>query len=331
MIGLHYFLLRFKLYRYFIEWTKTVVLPGFRPLPLYTVVAFFILELKQGSLGNRASSLAFSFMLAVFPTIIFLFTLIPYIPFHGFQSQFLALIQLILPIKAYQAFQTTIHDIVSNQNLKLLSFGFLSALYFATNGMSNLMRAFNKSSLQLETRSWLRRRWIALILTLVLCFSLILAIGILIVGDVIISFFKEHFYSQSAFWAYIITLTRWIIVVIVFFSTLSILYRYGPAHKRRWKFITPGSVLATFLGLLTSIGFAYYINNFSAYNKVYGSIGTLIVIMVWMHLNSLVILIGFELNASVELSKQNIKIVKPVFNTFKRQPEEKGNQTKDKH
>ncbi|RYY36737.1 MAG: YihY/virulence factor BrkB family protein [Sphingobacteriaceae bacterium] len=320
MIWLHHFLLRFRPYQYFIDWTKTVILPGFRPLPLYTVVSFFFNELKQGALGNRASSLAFSFMLAVFPTIIFLFTLIPYIPFEGFQKQFLSLIQLILPTKAYQAFQSTIHDIVSNQNLKLLSFGFLSALYFATNGMSVLMKAFNKSSLQMETRTWLKRRWVALVLTLVLVISLVLAIGILVIGDVIIGFLKNHFYSQSAFWAYVITLTRWIIVLMVFFTTLSILYRYGPAHKQRWKFITPGSVLATFLGLLTSIAFAYYINNFPAYNKVYGSIGTLIVVMVWMHLNSLVILIGFELNASVELSKQTIKIVKPMYNSFKKPP-----------
>jgi membrane protein len=107
-------------------------------------------------------------------------------------------------------------------------------------------------------------------------------------------------------------------VVVIFFVALSILYRYGPAHKQKWKFINPGSVLATFLGLLTSIAFAYYINNFSAYNKVYGSIGTLIVVMIWMYMNALVILIGFELNAAVDLSKRNIKIVKPAFNSFRK-------------
>ncbi|MEO6149981.1 MAG: YihY/virulence factor BrkB family protein [Mucilaginibacter sp.] len=318
MKWLHHFLLRFVFYRYIIRWSKHVVLPGFAPLPLYTVVVFFILEIEQRSIGNRASSLAFSFMLAVFPALIFLFTLIPYIPFSGFQQTLLGLIQLILPTKAYEAFQTTIVDIVTNQNVKLLSFGFLSALYFATNGMNNLMQAFNKSSLQLETRSWFKRRWVALLLTLVISFSMFIAIIIMMGGQVVISFLQEHIFSTSIFWPYLFTLSRWLIVIFIFFITLSILYRYGPAHKQRWKFINPGSLLATFLAVLTSVGFTYYINNFASYNKVYGSIGTLIVVMIWMYINSLVILIGFELNASVDLSKRNIKIVKPVFNTFKK-------------
>jgi len=101
------------------------------------------------------------------------------------------------------------------------------------------------------------------------------------------------------------------------------LYRYGPAHKQKWKFLSPGSVLATGLAVLTSLGFTFYINNFSSYNKIYGSIGTLIVIMIWLYLNSLIILIGFELNASIELCKRSIKIVKPKFNTFRTTKTEK--------
>jgi membrane protein len=326
MKKLHRFLFRFVPYRKFIAWTKTVVLPGFSPLPLYTVVVFFILEIEQRSLGNRASSLAFSFMLAVFPAIIFLFTLVPFIPIKGFRGQLISLLELILPNEAFQAFQSTILDIINNQNVSLLSFGFLSALYFATNGINNLMRAFNKSSLVVETRSWLKRRLVALTLTVVLSFSLLLAIILMMAGIKVISFVQEYIYSKSNFWTYVFAFSRWIIVVVIFFVTISILYRYGPAHKQRWKFINPGSVLATFLGLLTSIAFAYYINNFSAYNKVYGSIGTLIVIMIWMYLNSLVILIGFELNASVDLSKRNIKIIKPVYNTFRQQKTEDDSQ-----
>src|ERR1700739_3246836 len=105
--------------------------------------------------------------------------------------------------------------------------------------------------------------------------------------------------------------------MVVVFGAVSLLYRYGPAHKQRWKFLSPGSVLATSLAVLTSLGFTFYINNFASYNKIYGSIGTLLVIMIWLYLNSLIILIGFELNASIELSKRSIKIVKPKFNTFR--------------
>ena len=317
MEWLHRFLKRFKFYHYFLDWTKVIILPGFHPLPLYTVAAFFFKEIKQDSLVNRASSLAYSFMLATFPVIIFLFTLIPYIPVGSFQETLLNIISTILPTNAYLAFQSTIVDIVKHQNLSLLSFGFFSAMIFATNGVAKLMKAFNKSSLVEETRTWLKRRWIALVLTIFIAFTLFAAIMILIIGQAVISYIQLHFHGQSSIWIYIIMFSRWIIVIWWFLVSISILYRYGPANKRKWKFLNPGSILATFLAVFTSLGFSFYINNFSSYNKIYGSIGTLIVMMLWLYLNSLIILIGFELNASIELSKRNIKIVKPRFNTFR--------------
>jgi membrane protein len=317
MKWLHRFLLHFRFYRYCIDWTKVVILPGFAPLPLYTVGAFFFEEIRQGTLTNKASSLAYNFMLALFPGTIFLFTLIPYIPIDHFQDQLLELISLIMPDNAYQAFDSTIEDIIKNQNGKLLSFGFLSTMYFATNGVSRLMQAFNKSTLTPETRSWLKRRWVALWLTIVISISFLLAITIMIIGYDVISLLKAEIYSKANFWTYLIALTRWVFVVIIFFVTVSLLYRYGPANRRRWKFLSPGSLLATFLAVISSLGFTFYIDNFSSYNKVYGSIGTLIVVMIWLYLNSLILLIGFELNASIDLSKRNIKIEKPRYNTFR--------------
>ncbi|WP_158828281.1 YihY/virulence factor BrkB family protein [Mucilaginibacter lacusdianchii] len=317
MEWLHRLLLKFGFYREFIEWTKSVILPGFRPLPLYTVAAFFFGELKKSSLVNRASSLAYNFMLALFPATIFLFTLIPFVPISNFQDRLLELLAVILPHTAFTALKGTMVDIVKNQNGKLLSVGFASALYFASNGVYNLMQAFNKSSLMMESRSWIKRRLISVTLTIVISFSLLLAIGVLIAGQAVINFLQKHMLSTWHFWLYLLAFSRWIIVVLIFFVVVSTLYRYGPAHKRRWKFISPGSMLATTLAVLTSLGFSYYINNFSSYNKIYGSIGTLIVMMIWLYLNSLIILIGFELNASVDLSKRSIKIVKPRVNTFR--------------
>jgi membrane protein len=317
MEWLHRFLLRFKFYQYLIDWTKYVILPGFRPLPLYTVAVFFFNELKQGTLANKASSLAYNFMLALFPATIFLFTLIPYIPVKHFQDNLLSIMGQIMPTDAYIALKSTITDVVKNQNGKLFSFGFLTTLFFATNGVDRLMQAFNKSSLIKETRSYFRRRWVALVLTVVISFSLLIAVVIMIVGHKILYFLQNQFDSKAGGWFLVIALLRWIIVIVIFFVTVSLLYRYGPAHKQRWKFLSPGSILATGLAVLTSLGFTYYINNFSSYNKIYGSIGTLIVVMIWLYLNSLIILIGFELNASIELSKRSIKIVKPRFNSFR--------------
>lgn len=317
MKWIYRFLIQFKFYHTFSEWTKTVSVPGFQPLSLYNVIHFFIHEVQKSSLINRASSLAYSFMLAFFPATIFLFTLIPYVPIKNFQAQLLNIISTILPYNAYMAFQATIEDIISRHNGKLLSFGFFTALYFATSGVHKLMQDFNKSSLVVEKRTWLKRRVISLALTACISIALLVAMAIMIAGQSVIEFMKAHIDKDGHFWIYVLTFSRWIIVVGIFFVTISLLYKYCPANKEKWKFLNTGSLLATTLAVLTSWGFAFYINNFSSYNKVYGSIGTLIVLMIWLYLNSLILLIGFELNASLDASRRNIKPVKPRYNSFR--------------
>lgn len=322
MVWLHQFLLKFRPYFLLIEWTKVLILPGFSPLPLYTVAAFFFQEIGKDELTNKASSLAYNFMLAIFPAIIFLFTLIPYIPIAHFQDQLMSLIALVLPVEAYDAVKLTLLDIVSNQNSKLLSFGFLFALFFSTNGVHNLMQAFNKSSLITESRPWLKQRLVALYLTLLISLALILAIMIMTIGEFIFSRLKSELIFKDVFWIYLLSIVRWVMLIIVYFVTISVLYRYGPAHPKKWRFFSAGSWMATILAILTFWGFSYYINNFGNYNKLYGSIGTLIVLMIWLYLNSLIILVGFELNASIDLSKRSVRIVKPSFNSFKTAPED---------
>lgn len=317
MTWLHKFLLKSKPYHLFIEWTKVIVLPGFSTLPLYTVATFFFQEIAKDSLVNKASSLAYTFMLAIFPAIIFIFTLIPYIPIPHFQDQLMNLIALVLPTNAFLAVESTLIDIVKNQNSKLLSFGFVLALYFATNGVHTLMRAFNKSSLITESRTWLKRRLIALALTIFIAFALLFGLAIITASEYVFAYLKSKTGFENSFWLYVIAIARWIMVIAIYFVTIAILYRYGPANAKKWRFFSAGSWLATILAIFTFWGFSYYINNFGNYNKLYGSIGTLLVVMIWLYLNSLIILIGFELNASIDLSKRSIKIVNPVSNDFK--------------
>jgi len=329
MIWIHRHLLKIRLYSLFIDWTKVYVLPGFSPLPLYTIAVFFFKEIGKDSLVNKASSLAYNFMLAIFPGIIFLFTLIPYIPKRiGFQDQLMVLLQLILPRQAYLAFETTISEIIKIQNGKLLSFGIVLSVFFATNGLHNLMKAFNKSSLIVETRSWLKQRLIAFVLTCVIAFSLIITIAAMTIGEISLKYINRTLHIQGSFMVYVIGLSRWALLGILYFVTISILYRYGPAHTKKWKLFSAGAWLATILAFLTIWGFSFYINHFGSYNKVYGSIGTLIVIMIWLYLNSLILLIGFELNASVDLSKRSIKIIKQPFNLFKKTPSEANRMVK---
>lgn len=314
----HRNLLKIKPYYQFIEWTKIVVLPGFGSLPLYTVATFFFQEIARESILNKASSLAYNFMLAIFPGIIFLFTLIPYIPIENFQEKLLDFVEVVMPHNAFLAVETTLEDIVRNQNSGLLSVGFILATFFATNGVSSLMLAFNKASLILESRSWGQQRLVAIGLTLMIITALGIGMTIFTFAGYAIGYLRENIEVNAAFWRFVVAFSRWVILFGIYFLTVSILYKFGPASSRKWKFFSPGATLATILAILTFSGFAFYINQFGAYNKLYGSIGTLIVIMIWLYLNSLILLVGFELNASIALSKQSIKIVRPRnYNSFK--------------
>jgi membrane protein len=312
-------LLKLKAYNLFIAWTKVCVLPGFSPLPLYTVATFFFKEIGKEALVNKASSLSYNFMLAIFPAIIFLFTLIPYIPKSiGFQETLMDLLALILPNNAYLAFETTIIEIVNIQNGSLLSVGFLLSIFFSTNGVHKLMVAFNKSSLIVETRTWLKQRLVAIILTFIIAVSVIVCIAAMAVGEILLTYLQKELHYKGGITLFAIQLTRWALLAVLYFITVSILYRYGPAHAKKWKLFSAGSWFATILAFLTMWGFSFYINHFNSYNKIYGSIGTLIVVMIWLYLNSLILLIGFELNASVDLSKRSVKIIRPNFNLFKK-------------
>src|SRR5690606_16584175 len=168
----------------------------------------------------------------------------------------MSLIALVLPVEAYDAVKLTLLDIVSNQNSKLLSFGFLFALFFSTNGVHNLMQAFNKSSLISETRPWLKQRLVALNLTVLIAFALILAIIIMTISDYVFSLLRSELSFKDVFWIYLLNMVRWIILVIVYFVTISILYRYGPAHSKKWRFFSAGSWMATILAILTFWGFS---------------------------------------------------------------------------
>ena len=283
-----------------INLSKKIILPGFQRLPLYDVAVFFIHGMKNGSIPMRASAVAFSFFLAMFPTIIFIFTLIPYIPIDNFQEQLLGLLEAFMPHNAYEAAKETILDIVTNQRGGLLSVGFISALYFSTNGFNALITAFNATHHDVGSRSPFQQRLISILLVVISTILMTVAISLIIGSQIALNFlFKE---GQAAY--YLILLGRWIILFGLFYSLISFTYYLGPSRKSKWKFASAGSMVATILSVVMSVGFAYYVNNFGNYNKLYGSIGTLIVVLLFIYFNSLVILLGFELNASIHQAKR---------------------------
>jgi membrane protein len=295
-----------KISAFLLDTSKKLVLPGFNDLPVYNVATFFVKGITKGDITSRASSLSFNFFLALFPGIIFLFTLIPYVPINNFQDQLLNMIKDVMPRNAYQATRETIEDIIKHQRGGLLSIGFITALYFSTNGIHAIIGAFNKTYHAIETRSGFKQRLVSIMLTMILFSLLLIAIAIIIFGEISIHYFTEKGLLENIFTFYLILAAKWITILVLLIFAFSILYYFGPAKKGKWRFISPGSLLATILSILTSLGFNYFVNNFGQYNKLYGSIGTLIVVLLWIYFNSIILLIGFELNASIDHAKRKL-------------------------
>ncbi len=294
-------LIRFSLGYKFVKASRKIVLPGFEGLSLYLVSKFFWHGLRNGTLNMRASSLAFSFFLALFPSIIFLFTLIPYIPIPHFQDYLFNLLQHVMPKAAFEATEDTIVDIIKNQHSGLLSIGFFSALYFSTNGFNAMVNAFNETYHEIETRKPFQQRLISFYMLFVTILLLAVSISLIIGAEF---GFNHLSHSHKALY-YLITVLKWIVIGGLCYAIISFNYYVGPKRKKGWRFFSAGSMFATILIITATIVFTYYVNNFGKYNKLYGSIGTLIVIMMLIYINSLILLLGYDLNASIHSAKKH--------------------------
>ncbi|MFD2574092.1 YihY/virulence factor BrkB family protein [Spirosoma soli] len=256
-------------------------------------------KITENDTSERAASVSYSLILAVFPTIIFLFTLIPYIPVPDLDAQIMSFFKRVLPGDTYSSVDTTIRDIISRPRSGVLSFGFLLALYSATSGLVALMNAFNSSHESEDSRGFFKVRAVAVGLTLTLAFALILAIVVLIIGGVVSDFLLRFGILNNVIIVNLLAVARYLLVFAVFVGAVSVIYKYGPDVDMKWTFVTPGSIIASVLIVLTTLGFSYYVSNFGSYNKVYGSIGTLIALMIWINLIALLLILGFEMNVAL--------------------------------
>jgi membrane protein len=281
------------------EKIRKLVLPGFDGVPINQVITFVIKGFRKGVLVTRASSIAFNLLMALLPASIFLFTLIPFVPIPNFQQELIKLFENIMPSNAYNFLETTIIDIVTHKSKGLLLIMFFATVIFSTNGIHAVIHAFVVSAHTFKTRTWVHQRKISVILLLIIIFLISIAGFLVIFGKttlnrlVLMNVIKKHSVIYS------IIFLKWIVIVLLLFVAISFLYYFAPAKRTGFKFFSPGSTVATLLFILTSLGFSAYVNHFGQYNKLYGSIGTLMVILIWLYLNSIAILIGFELNLSI--------------------------------
>ncbi len=297
------------IYGFFKRWglkiirkAKQISLPGFEGIPIYDVVIFFFKGIRNGALTTRASSIAFYMFLALLPAIIYFFTLIPHLPVENFEEGLLSMIREIIPIDAFRLIESTLRDMFLPRR-GLSFFGFIIALFFATNAINGMIVAFNATYHTIETRSWIERRVIAVILVFILFILITTAVSLIIFSNLVVTTLVDNGILRRSLTFYLLMVGKWFVIIALIYSALSFLYYLGPSRKMKWRFYSTGSSFASVLVILTSLIFTYMINHFGKFNEIFGSIGTIMVVLLWLFFNSIALLIGFELNASIKNAK----------------------------
>jgi membrane protein len=290
--------------------SRRIVLPGFDGTPIYDVAVFFFRGLTQGYITTRAAAISYSVFLAIFPFLIFLFNIIPFIPIDNFQQQLLGIIQDFMPKMAYESVKETIIDIVTRPRSSLLILNLILTLYFSTNGVNSLIEAFNNTYHDLESRASYKQYLISFMIVLINSFLLIIAIGLITFGSALLTWVLPHSIENSQIVLFFLQLLRWLIILGLILMAISFIYYLAPARRKSFRFVSAGSLLATILVVISTLAFNFYVDNFSSYNVLYGSLGTLMIVLVWIYLNAISLIVGFELNASINNAKRVIPEVK---------------------
>lgn len=275
--------------------------PGFEGVPLYDVVKFFFLQVKKIGLRERASAIAFNFILAIPAFAIFLFTLIPYFPVaKKTHKELFRLIGDITPNnETHQLIVSTLDDLFNKPKTGLLSLGFVLAAFYSSNAMMGIIRNFDRSLTLKRKENFLKKRLRAIRLT-VLLVVLILATVLLSIGQgELFAYILNQLNIKQADTRFWLQIVRWLISIILFLFSIALIYKYAPSVHKRWRLISPGAILATILIMLATWLFSIWAQYFSTYNKFYGSIGALLMIMMLIFVNSLMLLVGYELNVSI--------------------------------
>lgn len=285
--------------------SKHIILPGFERVPLYDVVMFFAEQMNKVGINDRAAAVSFNFLMAIPAGTIFLCTLIPYMPISTeITIELLDLAKMFSPDEStYGMIANFLNDFLNTPRSGLLSFGFVVAVYYASNAVMALMRSFNMSLHSYKERGFVNERWTAIKLTTVLIVMLMVTVSLLVTQGELFQYMMETLEITNRVVRQLLFSVRWLIIILLILYSIGFIYKYAPAITKRWKLASPGAIFATFLVVLSTFAFSFYVNNFASYNKIYGSIGTIMILMFLIYLNSLILLIGYELNVCIHSLK----------------------------
>ena len=276
---------------------------GFQGMTVFAVMKHLFKDFNLPNFTEKASAISYNFIMSVPTSCLFLFTLTPNLPFiskRALKFQLHGLIHDIIPSATYNKNLIQFVDsFIDGSKIGMLSFTFVLSLFFASGAVMGLMRSFNKGHLGFEKMKGLKTRWEAIKLTMMLFGLLLVCLILLLLQRNILNWIGITDYHIRN----LIIYGKWLFIIGLIFYSFAFIYRYAPSTTKRWNLVSPGSVIATFLSILVTIGFTAFVNNFGRYNILYGSIGTIMVIMIMIFLNSMVVLIGFEINLSINTLK----------------------------
>lgn len=284
---------------------------GFGGLSFYFVMKFFLEGIVKGSLTTRAVAISYRLLLAVAPLLIVVLTILSWIHIDNFQENFLLQIQEVFPGDTYsqlvESSMNTLNELIfnkeENQNTIISIVGFVLMLYYASNSVNAILIGFNESYHFEYQGNWLIRRLVSMILLLVLGTFMVVAVLLIMFSGVIIDFLEQFKFISSGVFPWILNIARWLIAVFLIYTSITTLYNVGEMPRRKWRFVTVGATFATLFFIIGSIGFAYFINNLAQYSKLYGSLGTFMVLLIWLNFNFVILLLGYELNTSIGKAK----------------------------
>ena len=286
--------------------TKAIKLKSLEGLSLYDILELYVLGIFKGAFSYRASAIAFSFFMALFPFALFILNLIPFIPLENFQADFLEFVEEGVPPNTYEAIEAILNDIMETTHQGLLSSGFILSILLMTNGINAILGGFEMSAHITITRGFFRQYFISLAISLVLSMILLITVAAIVVAEVMIQ--KINLFGEVTDIA-LIEWSRYGFILLMILITTSILYKFGAKETSSISFISYGAVFTTILIILSSYIFGIYVTKFAKYNELYGSIGTLLVLMFYIWINCMVLLLGFELNATIsKLKRKNLYI-----------------------
>lgn len=273
---------------------------------------------KELRLGERSAAISYNFLLGIPPSLIFLFSLMPFLPLESVEETILNSLNLLAPNpKLYESAKFLIVDFMNTKRRDLLSFGIIATIFVSSNGVMGLLRSFDRKSPISIERSGLARRWRSIVLTMIIMVVIVISVALLILQSNFLNTYVIDFSGSAS----VIRIISWATLVLIIYITVCIVYKYGPSIAYKTPFFSPGSTLSTILFIIVSYGFFFVVSNFMNYNKVYGSIGTLMMLMAWMFITGLVMLIGFELNLAIIMHDKKKEIERNRLATEKKESE----------